>query len=287
MNQNKKIFFFSLIFSLLLLFLTGLFLWHKSFWFANFSVRTIRPKPAAKINGELIWQYEVEERLADLKEFMESQYGEGVFKGEKGQLLLTNLEQKILAEILEEKLIAQEAKKLGIQISEEHVQRELEGITRKISGNLAKLDAELEWDKKFKKSLQNYVRNLLILNALSSAKTDPHDPSPDNFLSWLVEAKRKARVEIYGGKDLASSLFSRGCCASGGCIFPRSEENKIDAHLEEKARTAALQAYKKNNPGAQNLIAKVKDYGCHIQVDIEREGKVVKSYVYQRGEVEE
>lgn len=284
-KRNKNILFFSLIFSGLLLFLIALFLWHKGFWPTSFSLQTIWPKPVAKVNGEPILQSELEERLGGLKEFMKREYGEEVLGGKKGQLLWANLRQRILAEMIEEKIIGQEAKKLGIQINEVDVRREIEKISQKVSGSLPKFEAELEGNKKFKRNLEAYVRNLLILKAVSAAKTGPNSPSPESFYSWLVEAKRKAKVEIYGGND--SGLSARGCCASGGCGSQRSAGDKIDGQLEEKARTAALQAYKKNNPGAQNLTGKVKDYGCHIQVDIEKEGKVVKSYVYQNGEVEE
>ncbi|MGC8810873.1 MAG: SurA N-terminal domain-containing protein, partial [bacterium] len=275
------------IFSGLLLFLTALLLWHKGLGLDNFSPLSFWPKPVARVNGDPILQSELKERMTSLKEFMEGQYGKEVFKGEKGQVLWANLEKKVLAELIEEKIIAQEAQKLGIQINEADVQREIEEIARKVFGSPAKFAAELEGNKKFKNNLENYIRHLLTINAVSLAKANPNSPSPDNFISWLEEAKKKARIEIYGFKNSLLNIASQGCCASGGCGFRQSRGDKIDPHLEEKASLAALKAYKKKNPDAQNLTAKVKDYGCHIQVDIEKDGLVVKSYVYQNGEVEE
>ncbi len=286
-TKSYRFLLFSLIFSGLLLILTGLLLWHKGFLLTNFSLEKIWPKLVAKVNGEPILQSDLEERLAGLKEFLEREHGEEIFKGEKGQLLWVNLEKRVLAEMIEEKIIAQEAKKLGIQINEMEVQREIEGIAQKVSGSMAKFEAELEGNKKFKKNLQNYVRNLLILKAVSLAKTNLDSPSSANFLSWLEEAKKKAKVEIYGVKNSSATFSSRGCCAWGGCGSQKSPQGKNDPELEEKAKEAAVQAYKKNNPEAQNITAKVWDYGCHVQVDIEKEGKVVKSYVYQNGRVED
>ena len=57
--------------------------------------------------------------------------------------------------------------------------------------------------------------------------------------------------------------------------------------LKEKASAAALDAYHKTNPAGKGVEAQVTDYGCHVQVDIEQDGKVVKSYAYQDGEVVE
>lgn len=226
-----------------------------------------------------------------IKDFIERQYGTVIFKGEEGRLLLANLEKKVLAEMIEEKLINQEAQKLGIRVSDEEVKREVEEILRRISGSSEKFEAELESDRAFKENFQNYVRHLLILNALSLAKASPNSSTQENFLSWLRQAKEKAKIEIYGWKDFPKNSQLSLCCAgggrSGGCGGQRSEQARIDPKLEEKATTAALQAYRKYNPGSQNLTAKVIDYGCHIQVDIQRDGQVVKSYIYQNGEVED
>ncbi|MCL6560560.1 MAG: SurA N-terminal domain-containing protein [Firmicutes bacterium] len=196
---------------------------------------------------------------------------EEVFKGERGQVLWANLEKKVLAELIEEKIIAQEAKRLGISVKEEEIQREIEAIGKKVSGNLEKFKSELKNDKYFMKNLQNYVRNLLILNAVNRAKASSAPSDQENLTSWLRQAKQKAKIEIYGWKDFPDRRQFRSCCIggrnSGGC--GGSPQGKIDPVLEEKAKTAALQAYQKNNPDSQNLKARVIDYGCHIQVDIE------------------
>jgi hypothetical protein len=57
----------------------------------------------------------------------------------------------------------------------------------------------------------------------------------------------------------------------------------MDSQTESEAKKAALEAFQKGHPADQGVSARVTDYGCHIQVDIQKEGKVVKSYSYQGG----
>ena len=61
----------------------------------------------------------------------------------------------------------------------------------------------------------------------------------------------------------------------------------MNPELKEKASAAALDAYHKTSPPGKNVTVQVNDYGCHIQVDIEQDGKIVKSYAYQDGAVDE
>ena len=57
------------------------------------------------------------------------------------------------------------------------------------------------------------------------------------------------------------------------------------SQAENEAKKAALEAYQKSNPAENGVTAKVTDYGCHMQVDIQKEGKIVKSYSYQGGKI--
>lgn len=284
-----KIWIFSMVFSFLLLILTGLLIWHKGYFFELISLEKIWPRPVAKINGEPISRAEFRERVEMIKEFLRRQYGKEIFKGEEGRLLLADLEKKLLGEMIEEKLIAQEAKRLGISVREEEVQREIEAMAKKVSGSVEKFPRELEKDKYFMKNLQNYVRHLLILNAVNLAKASSGPSNQENFGAWLRQAKQEAKIEIYGWEDFPDRPQFRSCCSggrsSGGC--GGSIQGKIDPILEEEAKTAALQAYRKKHPNSQNLTAEVIDYGCHIQVDIQENGQIVKSYIYQNGEVQD
>ena len=52
-----------------------------------------------------------------------------------------------------------------------------------------------------------------------------------------------------------------------------------------RSKEAALAAYKKIDGNTERLKITVSDYGCHIQVDVDKDGKAVKSYSYRDGRV--
>jgi len=290
-KKPKRIWIFSLIFSGLLLSLTGMMLWHGGLNFGNLSLDAIWGKPAAVINGETISRSELKARLANMRKMLERQYDTDVFAGERGRVLLANLEQEVLEGMLEERLVAQEARRLGIQIKDEDVRQEMEGIARKVSGSWEKFEAELQEDGVFKEDLQKHIGNLLLVKAVKSAKGSEGPNSDVVFSNWLVQAKQKAEIAIYdsGKRTQNPNPGGRGCCSpgqsSGGCGVQGGSGGQPDPKTESQAKKIALEAYWKNNPSEQGVTAKVTDYGCHIQVDIQKEGRVVKSYTYQDGKV--
>jgi len=78
-----------------------------------------------------------------------------------------------------------------------------------------------------------------------------------------------------------------GCCSTSGSenVGPSRPGDPVDAKTEKEAQTLALEAYRKINPSDRGITAKVTDLGCHMQVDIQKEGRVVKSYIYQGGKL--
>ncbi|MEW6333874.1 MAG: hypothetical protein AB1558_06365, partial [Thermodesulfobacteriota bacterium] len=83
------------------------------------------------------------------------------------------------------------------------------------------------------------------------------------------------------------SSAGRGGCGGGGAggCGTKQDPGALDPVLKREASAAAIDAYRKTNPAEKDVTAQVTDYGCHIQVDIEKEGKVVRSYTYQNGGV--
>jgi len=115
----------------------------------------------------------------------------------------------------------------------------------------------------------------------------------------LVQAKRTAEVTVSTSllSDAAPPSRGGGCCGSGGSSSgcggkgsaggcgSKGSGGPIDAQTERRAKEAALAAYKKIDGNTEQLKITVSDYGCHIQVDIDENGKTVKSYSYQDGKV--
>ncbi len=291
-KKPKRIWAFCLLFSGLLLFLAGMMLWHGGLSFGSLSLDMIWAKPAAVINGEKISRADLKARLKTFQGILERQYGVDLFTGDRGRVLFANLESKVLNDMLEERLIRQEARKLGIQVTEEQVKQKIGSITQEIFGTWEKFQTKLQEEGMSKEDLRNNIRFLLLLEALKGAKAREGGNPDVAFSAWLIQARQKAEVAVYNSGNLVGSLPSStgGCCgptgsSGGGCGGQSAIPRQVDPKIESDAQKAGLEAFQKSNPGEKNLAAKVTNYGCHIQVDIQKDGKVVKSYTYQEGKV--
>jgi len=290
-KKPKRIWIFSLIFSGLVLSLTGMMLWHGGLSFGNLSLDAIWGKPAAVINGEKISRSDLKARLKIFQRILERQYGNDLFTGDRGRALFVNLKNKVLNDMLEEKLVSQEARKLGKQVTDEQVKQKMDQITKEIFGTWENFQTRLQEEGMSKEDLQKNIRYLLLLEALKEAKA-PEGGNPDvSFNAWLIQARQKAEVTVYNSENLPGSApsLAGGCCSltgsSGGCGGQSATPRPIDPKIASEAQKAALEAFQQSNPAEKNVAAKVTDYGCHIQVDIQKEGRVVKSYTYQEGKV--
>ena len=288
-KKTRRFWVFSILFSVLLLSLTGLLLWHGGISFGSLSLDSILGRPGAVINGEPIPVSDLRERVKSIRAMLERQYGKDLFAGQRGQALLANLEQEVLDGMVEERLVAQEARRLKIQISDEMVEEELQKIGRKIYGDWEKFQARLREEEVSKEVLQNHIRSLLLYKEVKTAKA-PAGSNPDiSFNAWLIQAKQKAELVIYetGNRGSGASLQGGSCCAPGGpsgeSSVPSRAGGQLDPETENQAKKAAIETYQRVNPADKEVTAKVTNYGCHIQVDIQKEGKIVKSYSYQGG----
>jgi predicted nucleic acid-binding Zn ribbon protein len=283
-KKPRRFWIFSILFSGLLLFFTGLLLWHGGLSFGSLSLDSILGRPAAVINGEPIARTDLKARVKSVRAMLERQYGRDLFAGQQGRELLENLEQEVLDGMLEERLVSQEARRLRIQISDEMVQQELQKISKEIYGTWENFQARLREDGVSKEDLQNHIRSLLLYKAVKAAKAPPGSNPDVSFNAWLIQAKQKAELAIYysGDNAASSSALTGGCCSPGGSGIVRPG-GPVDPKTESDAKKVALEAYQKANPAGKGVTAKVTNYGCHIQVDIQKEGRIVKSYTYQGG----
>jgi parvulin-like peptidyl-prolyl isomerase len=276
-----------------LLFLTGLVLWHGGFSFGSLSLDSILGEPAAVINGEPISRAALKARVKTIQVIVERQHGEDIFVGERGRALWANLQNAVLNEMLEEKLVSQEGRKLGVQITEKQVQQKLDQIIKEDFGTWENFQTRLQEEGMSKEDLQEDIRNLLLVEAIKKLKAQERTNSDVSFATWLLQARQKAEVTIYnsGNQAPGPSALAGGCCgsggSSGGCSVWGGTARQADPRIEREAQSAALQTFQKSNPAEKGVTAKVTDYGCHIQVDIQKEGRVIKSYSYQNGKIEE
>lgn len=232
------------------------------------------------INGEPIARADLKTRVKGIQAILEQQYGKDLFVGQQGPVLLENLEQEVLDGMLEERLVAQEARRLGIQISDKMVQQELQKIAQEIYGTWKNFQAEVRGDGVSKQDLQNHIRNLLLYKAVKAAKAQPGSNPDISFNLWLIRAKQNAEVAIYNSGDSIGSLSSslEGCCSGGEsvCVGQSRRGHPADPKTEREAKKVALEAYQKTNSLEKGVETKATNYGCHIQVDIQKDGKIVK-----------
>lgn len=266
----------------------------------RFSLDSLLGRPAAVINGEPIAWSDARERLRITRLMMEKEYGRDLFTGERGKAYLRELERDVLERMVSERLVAQEARRLNITVEDERVHEEIRKIGSEIYGTWDNFQASLREDGISEDYLSAHVRNLLLRQEVKKAKA-PAGVDPDEYFSaWMSNHRQSAKV-TFNGNAAFSPVLSRGagsCCGpgaspgaggcggsgAGGCGTKR-DAGALDPALKRDASAAAIDAYRKANPADKEVTAQVIDYGCHIQVDIEKGGKVVRSYTYQNGGV--
>jgi hypothetical protein len=220
-GQTKVIWLTAGLFSALLLTLAGMLLWHGQTATWDLSWDRIMMRPAATINGEAIDRQDFRARAAANRRISERQFGTDIFSGKDGQAQLMILHKHLLERMVEERLILQEAKRLGVSITNEQVEQELHRITREVYGYQDNLQKRLRLDGMTSEGMKNQIRTIMTTQALMKVKAASLDSgsAPEAaFTAWLTQTKNAARVVLYDSSSAVvdSPRQEGGCCASGG-----------------------------------------------------------------------
>lgn len=235
-----------------------------------------------KVNGEGITRKEFNARVERIKKFYESQ---GLFEGQNGDETLTRIKDEILDEMIMEKVLLQQAKGSGFAVAPENeVARQLDEI-KKMSGL-----TEPELEKRIGVKIEELKLELSDRWAVSQyIEKEVLKDNPQNreiFLQeWLAGAVQKASVEKFE-KPKPFSTAKASCCAPGGGCGGGKVAKAPDSDVEKDAREKGLEYYEKKTQ-KKGAEARVTDFGCHIQVDIVENGKVVLSLTYNQGVIQE
>jgi len=241
----------------------------------------IESKLVGKVNGEGITRKEFSKRVDQAKRFYESRYGQNPFQGDAGKENLNRLRSDILDEMITEKLLLQEARIGGYTSApEEEIVKHLEMIKKRSSlseVDFTKMVGPLE-------DLKEELRRRWIISQFIEKAVLKGDEANGELLfgQWLTKTKAKAQIETY--EKLESLTTAKASCCKSGCGGGRARS--LDPKLEQEAKTKGLEYYEKKTQ-KKGANARVTDFGCHIQVDIIEEGKVVVSLTYRDGEVQE
>jgi hypothetical protein len=295
-RKSRKRLWYSGAAAVILILAGAVFLYgEKNAW--EFSWDSLLRRPVAVVNGEPIALSEARERLKIARLMMEKEYGKELFTGERGRAYLRDLERDVLERMIGERLVAQEARRLNIQVGDDRVKKEIQEIGREIYGNWENFQASLKEDGISQEYLSAHVRNLLLCQEIKKAQAPAGADSDEYFSAWLTQDRRSAKVTF--NKAISpievSSQGQGSCCGTtgraggggcgGGCGGQQAAAGPLDPQLQSEASAAALSAYRKTKLAEKDVAAKVTDYGCHVQVDIEKDGKIVRSYIYQNGSV--
>jgi hypothetical protein len=239
-----------------------------------------------KVNGDGITREELSKRVDQRKGFYEMRYGGNLFQGEEGTQNLIRLKAEVFDEMVTEKLLLQKAKNAGYGLAPpEEIEKELETIKRKdglstadlekmIGGKIEDLKAELgkEW------IISEFVKKAVLKG----------EPQNGEFIfgQWLAKVKAEAKVETYERLEPVSTAKA-SCCSSGsGGCGGGGKAQSLDPRIEQEAKAKGVEYYEKKTR-KKGADARVTNFGCHIQVDIIEDGKVILSLTYRQGEVQE
>jgi len=240
-------------------------------------------KLIGKVNGEGITRKEFSKRLERVRRFYELRYGQNLFQGEEGKENLNRIKTDILDEMTTEKILLQEAKSAGYSFApEEEIVRQMEAIKEKYG--LSDEDLKQKMGGSIEDLKEELRKGSMISQFLEKSVLKGDQKNSELIIAqWFTKAKTNARIETYEKLQPVSTAKASCCtsgCGGGGRARP------LDPKIEKEAKAKALEYYEKKTK-KKGASARVTDFGCHIQVDIIEDGKVVVSLTYKQGEVQE
>src|SRR4030042_6521714 len=235
-------------------------------------------KLIGKVNGEGITRKEFSKRVERVKRFYELRYGQKLFQGEEGRENLNRIKTDILDEMTTEKILLQEAKGAGYSsVPDEEIVKQVEALKGKYG--LSDDDLEQKMGLNIVALKEELRKGGVISQFLEKAvlKGDQQN-SELIFAQWLTKAKTNAKIETY--EKLQPVSTAKASCCSSGC-GGGGRARPLDPKIEKEAKTKALDYYEKKTQ-KKGQRARVTNFGCHIQVDIIEDGKVVVSLLTNR-----
>jgi len=249
------------------------------FWIEVFNNKFI-----ARVNGEGITRKDFLKRTNQAKKFYEFRYGQNIFMGEAGKENMNRLKNSILDEMVTEKILLQEAKKAGYtltSIPEKEIEERIDAIKR--TYRLSNDDLKKMIGRNLKDLKEELRTELTISKFLQKTVLEEGQGNPDQiFGQWLSKVKANAKIETF--EEVGPLITKKASCCTSGC--GGGVVSPLDPRIEKEAKAKALEYYEKKTQ-KKDVEAKVTNYGCHIQVDIIDNGKVVLSLTYNGKEVQE
>lgn len=243
----------------------------------------LESKFVGKVNGEGITRKEFSKRLERVKRFYELRYGQYLFQGEEGKENLNRIKTDLLDEMTIEKIVLQEARSAGYSSApEEEIVKQVDAIKEK--HGLSDEDLKQKTGGTIEDLKGELRKGWVISQFLDKAVLKGGQQNGELVIAqWLTKAKTNAKIETY--EKLQPVSTAKASCCSSGC-GGGGRTRPLDPKIEKEARAKGLEYYEKKTQ-KKGASARVTNFGCHIQVDIIEDGKVVVSLTYKQGEVQE
>jgi hypothetical protein len=119
----------------------------------------------------------------------------------------------------------------------------------------------------------------IVIWRTQTATSTSLGPDSTNKYGYASSPYRNGSGSCDGSCGSSSSVAGAGSCCPGSGSGTEGVSGKENGKLLKKAEKAGLQYYK-DKYGDADVNAKATDYGCHLQVDISKDGKVVSSLGY-------
>ncbi len=255
----------------------------------------------AVVNGEEIKNSELEGALILLRKTGHAGSGPRAASGEQGGKERAQLRYEALAQLIQERLLLQEARKAGVQVSGDETAAALTAMRVSSGMNETGFRAYAVARYGSAGALEQMIANSLMINKLLSGKAAAGASGPSAARSavsaWFEGVSRRAVVRV----SIAEQWSGAGCsCCAGG---PGNRVRSVSAAgaggpgpgpaggtltpEAERAATEAGLAYWRQKNGQAGVSTRLTDFGCHIQIDIVKDSRTVKSLRYQNGTITE
>ncbi len=200
-----------------------------------------------------------------------------------------------LNELISERLVLQEARNAGIEVSKDALTQASAGAQAASGLDEAAFNKAVSAQYGSRQGFENDLKRRLMISRLIAERVVPTgtDPKTAGRLvnQWLETLHARATVRIALAEQLAGP--GCGCCNSRGEAgvkkgiqgCPASGAGTVQAPDQKQAAVSAALRYWHDKHGSSPVTAEPTDFGCHVQVDIIRDNKIISSLRYQGGRI--
>jgi hypothetical protein len=245
---------------------------------------------AAVVNGETIGISELDQQVARVQ---------GPGKADPG------LRYQMLNGLITERLVLQQVRSAGISLSQEELNSAVSELQAASGLDAAAFEQEAAARYGSMRDFQrDLAQRLLIKKFIAERVVPPHADEQTAHAAlarWMQNLNAGASVRI----TLAEQLSGAGCGCCGKADAARGKGGRMrsganttvakndssslpptPSSAREKASAAALEYWHQKH-GPESVETKVSDFGCHMEIDIIKDGKTVGSLRYQGGRISE